>query len=859
MRSIANRLAIYVLLLGMLAISGLTGLQLFFDYKNELNDVSERFHQVEKSFLAGLTNSLLTYDETQLQLQLVGLLNIKGVEYVSIIAEGQSSIQGEQKSAEILTQFYPLKYQYHEEWIELGQLQVIIGLDKVYHSLFITGLRLLITNLIVILFIMAGILWLFRYLIGRPLNSIILYMHDLDVGNLDQALVLPSPCHMDIEADKQNELEQVASAINRMRLTLLNSYQTLQESENYNRTLIEESPIGLVLSDIDGNIIDTNLAFALIIGRTIAETLRIKIIDVTTSDCLNADKAQLENLKQNGRYGPYEKCLIRKNGESVPVRSSGLFIQKNQRTYIWSCVEDITEQKQAEETLQKARLAAEEASLAKSQFMANMSHELRTPLNAIIGYSEILKDELQETNPHLVSDLDRILFAGTHLLGLISDILNIAKIESGRMELHVEEFILPELIWEISANIQPLLKENHNQLSVQADNAPSIMKADVNKVRQILLNLLNNANKFSEYSHITLKVWQHTTEQVRWVVFQVIDQGIGMNTDQLEQLFAAFSQADSSMTRRYGGTGLGLTIARSFINMMHGHINIESELNQGSTFTVTLPLEVGEIISSHASTPVNINTQSQLVLVIDDDNATQNLLSNHLQKLGYQVATAGSGEEGLRLAQQLRPRVITLDVMMPDLDGWAVLSRLKADSELNNIPVIMLSIVEDKNYGYALGASEYLTKPVNREQLQTVLKKYQLEHCLHIMVVEDDKTACTILVQILQRAGWIVTVARNGLEALRILEQRTQLPDLIVLDLMMPEMDGFELVQRLRDNHLWRAIPLVVLTAYDLSAEDRAQLHGQVEVIFQKGTYSREQLLARVHGLVCATTEINLH
>lgn len=859
MRSIAHRLAIYVLLLAILAISSLTSVQLYFDYQTALNSINARLHQIEYSFLAGIANSLWTYDQTQLKLQLNGLLHLKDIEYVTIIAENQAITEGAQQSKEVISKIFPIYFQYHNEQIELGQLQVIIGLDPIYQELFNTGIRLLFTNLVVILLIILCVLWLFRRLLGIPLNHIVQYMHDLDIGNLDQPLILAHPHQMEKPTHQQNELEQVASAINRMRVKLLNSYQTVQESETYNRTLIEESPIGLVLSQLDGKIIDTNLSYAMIIGRTIAETLTLNENSLTPPAYQAQDQAQRQNLIKNGRYGPYEKTLFRKNGEQVAVRLSGLLIQKAQTTYVWSCVEDITEQKQAEATLQQARIAAEEASLAKSQFMANMSHELRTPLNAIIGYGEILQDELSSTHPHLLPDLNHILFSGSHLLGLISDILDIAKIESGRMELNIETVDLTDIIELVDDKLQPLLKERQNYLTLQIKQAPSLIEADGNKVRQILLNLLNNANKFSERSEIILRIWQHGEDQLQWVSFQVIDQGIGMDTRQLNHLFNAFTQGDNSMTRRYGGTGLGLAITRSFIEMMNGTITVNSLLNQGSTFTVTLPLKSSSLPVAHpqSAVPATLN-QSQLVLVIDDDPAIQELLSKYLKKLGYQVALANNGEEGLLLAEQLKPRVITLDVMMPDLDGWAVLSKLKENSLLSSIPVIMLSIMEDKNYGYSLGASEYLVKPINYEQLQQVLKKYRLIEDLYIMVIEDDVATRMMLIQMLQRAGWTVTAAEHGQEALHLLAQLERLPDLILLDLMMPEMDGFELTQRLRHHPIWRGIPIVVLTARDLTTEERAQLHGQVEMIFQKGTYSREQLLARVHGLITATAEAEI-
>jgi PAS domain S-box-containing protein len=854
-RSVAAHVAAYILSLGIVAMITLTSVQLYFDYRYQLARLEQGLAQIESSFLAGIINSLWAYDETQLELQLAGLLHLPHIEKVAILSDTQALSQGILQSQHIRSPYLPLIHQQKD--IELGQLEIIIGLDDIYQSILKEAQRLLLTNLIIVVLIIIFILSLIRRLIGHPLNHIMRYMDELDVGKLDQALTLPAPYEVALPELKQNELERVATAINRMRLNLLHSYQMIRESENYNRTLIEESPIGLVLSQPDGKIIDTNLAYALIIGRTIAETLMLNEKELTPSDYVETDRIQRRLLEKNGRYGPYQKVLLRKSGERVPVRLSGLLIKKNQQNLIWSSVEDITEQKRAEETLQQARIAAEEASLAKSQFMANMSHELRTPLNAIIGYSEILQDELGDTQPELLPDVERVLFAGTHLLGLISDILDIAKIQSGRMELHYEDFSVAELIWAITANLQPLFKERNNYLILRTADAPATMCADVNKVRQILLNMINNANKFSENSKVTLRIWQHHINNAQWVSFQVQDHGIGMDARQLNRLFTPFTQADGSMTRRYGGTGLGLAIAHSFVEMMHGTITVYSELGKGSLFTVTLPLQA----TTHPTLPKFISPEqlnkNQLILVIDDDPATRELLAGCLKKLGYQVALASSGEQGLILARHLKPRVITLDIMMPDLDGWGVLSRLKADAELNDIPVIILSIVEDRNQGYNLGASEYLTKPVNRDQLQQVLKKYQLEQQLYVMVIEDDNATRDMLVQMLERAGWHVNLARNGREALRELSQLQNLPDLILLDLMMPEMDGFEFTQHLRNNPQWRSIPLVVLTAKDLTIEDRAQLHGQVEMIFQKGSYSREQLLARIHNLMSATNVLS--
>ncbi|QDG50562.1 response regulator [Persicimonas caeni] len=620
--------------------------------------------------------------------------------------------------------------------------------------------------------------------------------------------------------------------------------EELRHKEAETRAVLETAPDGIVTVDLDGTVLTANEAAARIFERDPEAMLGQDIRQLVSS----LDSEALAHAHASEVFGESTEHTGRRGDEAFPAEIA--FGSLEDRTIL--VLRDITERKRAEQEIRDARDAAIEANQAKSAFLANMSHELRTPLNAVIGYSEMIKEEIEfmredgaegaEAAANFLPDLTRIRSAGTHLLALINDILDLSKIEAGKMTIHVEMFEIAELVEDIRSTIVPLADKNNNTLTVEVSDELRYMNSDATKVRQILFNLLSNACKFTSDGTITMRV--RPDEAYDKVVCEIEDTGVGMSQEQLAKIFEAFTQADASTTREFGGTGLGLTITRHFCALLEGEIDVESTLGEGSTFTVRLAanLGAGDLEQPDADVPQTLeeisrpaDPDSQTVLVIDDDATMRDLLRRVLEREGFAVASAASGSEGLLLAEQLQPDVITLDVMMPSMDGWTLLSKLKEHPELADIPVIMVTMVAESARGYALGADHYMVKPVDRKRLVDILHSYRTssDQAGHALLVEDDEPTRNLLRRTLEGDGWAVVEAENGQEGLDRLA--TIDPDLVLLDLMMPQMDGFEFLHEFRSRDAYCNVPVIVVTAKELTEDEEERLRRGTSEILSKG------------------------
>jgi PAS domain S-box-containing protein len=677
------------------------------------------------------------------------------------------------------------------------------------------------------------------------------------------------------DKERATELVQVNTLLSQVNVTLQQEVAERKRAERqnrylakYNLLLLESLGEGIYTIDTDGRCTYINRRGAALIG-------------FTPEDVLGQDVHALIHARHgDGTPYPREACPIaqafrdgrscridaevfwHKDGTAFPVEYAAFPIVDEDNVIQGAVISftDISKRKQAESELRQAKEDAEAANRAKSQFLATMSHELRTPLNAVILYSELLQEEAEEAGiTDFIPDLEKIRTAGKQLLALINDVLDLSKIEADRMDLYLETFDVCDMAREVVTTVEPLAQKRGNSLTLQCPSDVGSMLGDLTKTRQCLFNLVSNASKFTKDGIVSLEVTRQWEEGRAWFTFRVTDTGIGMTAEQVDKLFQPFTQADASTTRRFGGTGLGLAITKRFSEMLGGVLTVESEHGKGSTFTLRLPEMLAE---DHlqpeppAETEVTASPDGAgLVLVVDDDPAARDRLRQLLTAEGFRVKTANGGAEGLRLARALHPTVITLDVIMPQMDGWSVLTALKADAALAHIPVIMLTMTDDQELGYTLGAADYLTKPFDPDRLVTLVKKYQDGRAdCSVLIVEDDDLTRQMLRSLLKRHGWVVTEAPNGQVALTQLGE--QPPALIILDLMMPEMDGFAFVAEVRKHDEWKTIPILVLTAKDLSREDRRRLHGSVQQVLQKGAYGREALLREVTRLItsCLST-----
>ncbi len=504
---------------------------------------------------------------------------------------------------------------------------------------------------------------------------------------------------------------------------------------------------------------------------------------------------------------------------------------------------------------QDARIAAEranddleQASRAKSDFLASMSHELRTPLNAILGFTELMLDDDALEPDRRRHYLETVHSSGRHLLALINDILDLSKVEAGQMDLAIEAFDAGQAVHEVVAAVHPLAAKGGIALDVDCPS-PTQLQADRGKFKQILYNLLSNAIKFTEDGgHVAVECRSDPDE----FSLTVADTGIGIAPEDQERIFDAFQQLEASSERRYKGTGLGLALVRRFVDLHGGRIALESAPNEGSRFRVFLPVRGSPSAQAQAAAAAALApSDGPLVLVVEDDTQAGTLLQHIFESSGFRVALARDGEEALRKVKALRPAAVTLDVLLPGIDGWGVLQVLKGDPETRDVPIVVVTVLDNPTRAYALGASDYFVKPVDRQTLLARIAAYarvpgSRAGELTVLAVDDDPQALALVDEILRREGLRVLQAQGGEEALTLAERER--PDIMLLDLMMPGMSGFEVLATLRSQASTASIPVLILTARDLTPDDKRQLSGQALAVLRKGDVGKADLVSWILG-----------
>jgi signal transduction histidine kinase/DNA-binding response OmpR family regulator len=524
-----------------------------------------------------------------------------------------------------------------------------------------------------------------------------------------------------------------------------------------------------------------------------------------------------------------------------------------------------SELEKAYRQIEEMRKTAEDANRLKSQFLSNMSHELRTPLNSILALSSILlarmDGDLTEEQEKQIKIIEK---SGKSLLHLINDILDISKIEAGRMDLIVSEYDVADFLHSIEITIRPMVREADLEFAIEREGHIDFHSTDENKLKQILLNLLSNAIKFTPKGKVTLSVKRTKFDDV--LEFCVADTGIGIEAGHFDSIFDPFRQLDGTATRKYGGTGLGLALTKKLVELLGGRIWVESETGKGSRFSFALPAQRIGDTKAHApvveTTPdeprdddwdfpesVTIDPRKNLILVIEDDREAVYIMKKALESETTQVVAVRDGITGLQTAERLKPALITLDIMLPQKDGWEVLQSLKKNEATKDIPVVIISMMDNRKLGFSLGASDYMVKPVQQDMLVKRLTKLSTEKGLKkILVVDDDLSQAELVEEILESDDFLSEVATSGDMAIRLAAKKHY--DLIILDLMMPQTDGFAVLRSLQEKDSTESTPVLILTGKLLTRDDQKKLSGENYHVFQKTMFSRESLLQEIHRIL---------
>ncbi len=710
-----------------------------------------------------------------------------------------------------------------------------------------------------------------------------------------------------IEIKSRDEIGQFADSFNKMAKELKSNISMLKEDEEKYRALFEASNDAVFIMDKE-KFLECNEQTLKIFGcarEDIIGQSPLKFSPPTQPDGSLSKKSATEKIMAafHGEHQRFYWQHTRLDGSTFDAEVSLNPTHLGNKAVVQAVVQDISERKKAEEKIkeysrnlegmveertsgleaaQKAMLnlvedlnnskdelekkaleleemniKIQEATRLKSKFLANMSHELRTPLNSIIGFTGIiLQGIVGELNDEQNKQLNMVYESAKHLLGLINDILDLSKIEAGKIEIIPAQFDVKELIGTVEKMISPMIEEKGLILEVAiSEDIPATICNDKNRIKQVLINLLSNATKFTETGQISMAVRSSMLvpgssledfkkEELSSIVFSVTDTGIGIKPEHLPNVFDEFKQIEGPLKEKPTGTGLGLAISKKMLEMMGGRIWAESEYGKGSRFQFTIPIkEIAEAKRPPVISPEALDLSKKLVLTIDDEVEAQEIVKTYLKTEGYEVIQAYNAMEAMELAKKYHPFAITLDIIMPGKDGWDILHELKRDPKTKSIPIICISILDNREMGISLGAIEYIVKPINKDQLMEELQRLEEQFRIYdILIVDDEPQAIELLAQYLTaEKRYMVRKAYGGKDGLsRVKEGR---PDLIILDLMMPEVDGFEVIRNLKKSEETKDIPIIIVSAKKLTQEEIEYLNNNIEKIIRKGDFSKEELL----------------